>query len=138
MRSSIVISWKRAPEILFIGAFFVLDQMIKHRYQSSARFVCNKYGPWGVEIGTFVLIPIIIILLVILMFVLGRESDIRTRIPLAFIIAGGLGNLVDRICFGCVRDMTVFSWFPAFNVADVVLSIGALLIMMILIKKKRR
>lgn len=43
----------------------------------------------------------------------------------ALVLVGGLSNLADRIIFGCVRDIFLVSWFPAFNSADVYLTIGA-------------
>jgi len=47
----------------------------------------------------------------------------------AFLFAGGVSNLLDRILFGCVRDFTLVSWFPAFNFADVFLTIGSILLL---------
>ena len=47
------------------------------------------------------------------------------RVALLMILNGALGNLVDRIAFGYVRDFISFSFFPPiFNVADAVLCIG--------------
>jgi len=51
---------------------------------------------------------------------------------LALILAGALGNVVDRVRFGCVADFLDFharGWhWPAFNVADSAITIGALLL----------
>jgi len=51
---------------------------------------------------------------------------------LALILAGALGNVVDRVRFGCVSDFLDFharGWhWPAFNVADSAITIGALLL----------
>ena len=48
---------------------------------------------------------------------------------LVLLLAGALGNLVDRLLFGYVVDFLDFHWagwhFPAFNVADVAISLGA-------------
>lgn len=50
-------------------------------------------------------------------------------IALTFILAGAVGNLVDRIMLGKVVDFVLFyydDWyFPAFNVADSAITIGA-------------
>ncbi|MCH2099829.1 MAG: signal peptidase II, partial [Pseudomonadales bacterium] len=45
-------------------------------------------------------------------------------------LGGALGNLVDRVESGAVTDFLLFHWFdrayfPAFNVADVAITIGA-------------
>ena len=47
---------------------------------------------------------------------------------LALIIAGGIGNLIDRIVLGYVTDMISFSIFPPiFNVADIAITVGCFL-----------
>lgn len=48
------------------------------------------------------------------------------RIPLILILAGGLGNLFDRVAFGYVRDMLAFLFFnfPIFNLADIFVTVG--------------
>jgi len=51
------------------------------------------------------------------------------RVPLLLIIAGGIGNLIDRVRLGFVIDMFVFRFieFPVFNVADSYVTVGVLL-----------
>ena len=49
---------------------------------------------------------------------------------LALILGGAVGNVIDRIAYGHVIDFLDFYWrgwghFPAFNVADIGISIGA-------------
>lgn len=67
-----------------------------------------------------------------------------TRFGLGLILGGALGNLYDRIAHGAVTDfIEVFhgSWsFPAFNVADSAISIGATLVLfeMLWSSRKRR
>lgn len=48
------------------------------------------------------------------------------RVPLALVFAGGLGNLVDRVWLGIVRDMFEFLFmrFAIFNLADVYVTVG--------------
>lgn len=43
---------------------------------------------------------------------------------LALIIAGGLGNLLDRIRLGYVVDMFDFQFWPVFNIADIGVCVG--------------
>ena len=62
-------------------------------------------------------------------------------VALAFVLGGALGNLYDRIALGYVVDFIVFHYhqyhFPAFNIADSAISVGAvmLLIDMLFFKK---
>ena len=50
------------------------------------------------------------------------------RFPLALIVGGALGNLLDRVRFGAVIDFLDFhigGWhWPAFNVADICIVVG--------------
>jgi signal peptidase II len=60
------------------------------------------------------------------------RGDWRTALPLALVIGGALGNLIDRIRLGHVIDFIqvyIGSWpFPSFNVADSAISVGAVLL----------
>lgn len=51
---------------------------------------------------------------------------------LALIMGGAIGNVIDRVAYGHVIDFLDFHWqgighFPAFNIADIAISIGAIL-----------
>ena len=60
------------------------------------------------------------------------RADWRNALPLALVIGGALGNLIDRVRFGHVTDfIEVYygAWsFPAFNIADSAISVGAVLL----------
>lgn len=51
-------------------------------------------------------------------------------IALTLILAGAIGNLIDRVLLGKVVDFVLFyydgHYFPAFNVADCAISVGAI------------
>ncbi len=53
---------------------------------------------------------------------------------LAFILGGAVGNVLDRFAHGHVIDFLLFYWqdwyFPAFNVADVAITCGAILLIL--------
>lgn len=60
------------------------------------------------------------------------------------ILAGGaIGNVIDRLVYGYVVDFLDFHWwgaahFPAFNIADIGISLGAILIVLDEILRTRR
>ena len=62
------------------------------------------------------------------------------RLALALVLGGALGNLYDRILRGSVTDFVLFYWrdwqFPAFNVADSAISVGAVLLLIDLWRRK--
>ena len=69
-----------------------------------------------------------------------REDDYWTKTTYALISGGALGNLVDRLRLGEVVDFLDFyighyHW-PAFNVADSAITIGACLLLISLIRGK--
>lgn len=51
---------------------------------------------------------------------------------LSLILGGALGNVIDRIAYGHVIDFLLFYWgqwhFPAFNLADAAITVGAILL----------
>lgn len=64
---------------------------------------------------------------------LERRAQLMAA-ALALILAGALGNLVDRLRLGSVVDFLQVHWgehyFPAFNVADSAITVGAILLLL--------
>jgi len=60
------------------------------------------------------------------------RRDWRTALPLALVVGGALGNLIDRVRAAQVTDfIQVYyrQWsYPVFNVADCAISVGAVLL----------
>lgn len=65
-----------------------------------------------------------------------------TRFGLSLILGGAIGNLYDRVLHGAVTDfIEVYhgAWsFPAFNVADSAITVGAVLLMLDLLRPRRK
>ena len=51
-------------------------------------------------------------------------------VELALLLGGAVGNFIDRLLFGFVTDMfaTTFMNFPVFNVADIGVVVGGVLL----------
>lgn len=58
----------------------------------------------------------------------GRKTHPLLRISMAMIVAGGIGNLIDRLTLGYVVDFMDFHFWPIFNVADIGVSAGCVLL----------
>lgn len=62
------------------------------------------------------------------------------QLALALVLGGALGNLYDRILRGSVTDFVLVYWrdyqWPAFNVADSAISVGAVLLLIDLWRQK--
>ena len=58
-----------------------------------------------------------------------RSTEKLLAISLCLILGGAVGNLIDRVAAGFVVDFLLVHWdehyFPAFNVADAAISVGA-------------
>ncbi len=61
-----------------------------------------------------------------------KSRDRWLAAALALILAGAVGNLIDRFCIGKVVDFIDFYYdlwhFPVFNIADVAINIGGILL----------
>ena len=53
-----------------------------------------------------------------------KNSHWTLLLSLELIIAGGVGNLIDRAVRGYVTDMFDMHFFPVFNVADIAICVG--------------
>ncbi len=72
----------------------------------------------------------------------GQRVNWLIRTALALILGGAAGNLYDRIVHGAVTDFVeVYAgshYFPAFNVADSAITVGAALLILDMIREHRR
>lgn len=73
----------------------------------------------------------IIVLTAMFIYVNVKNNQINRilKISLAFIVGGGIGNLIDRITNGYVVDFFDFHFWPIFNVADICVCVGCGLLM---------
>jgi len=96
-------------------------------------FMANLSGAqWLLAILKIVLISA----LLCYYFWLPRKSRMWVvRVPVLFIIAGGIGNLIDRIRLGFVVDMLEFTFvrFPVFNLADVFVTAGVFTLVFVML-----
>lgn len=70
-----------------------------------------------------------------------RHTEKLLSVALALVLGGAIGNLIDRAVTGYVVDFFLFyyrDWyFPAFNVADSAISVGATLLVLDMLMKPR-
>lgn len=79
--------------------------------------------------------PLLIVVAAVAVLVLTRlareVTDTRSRLGLALVLGGALGNLGDRIANGGVTDFVLVRFFPfIFNVADVAVTMGGILLVL--------
>jgi len=71
-----------------------------------------------------------------------KRDEVLLAGSLALIIGGALGNLYDRLVYGYVVDFLSFHWgdsyFPAFNLADTAITLGAIGLILESVRDARR
>ncbi|MBI2663691.1 signal peptidase II [Candidatus Woesearchaeota archaeon] len=98
-------------------------------------YVENTGAAFGILKGyNLLLILISIVVLVIISYYLFVIKNNYAVYGLGFILSGTIGNLIDRIFFGYVRDFIDFGFWPAFNIADSFITIGGIILLYLLIK----
>lgn len=102
-------------------------------YNEGAAFsFLSDAGGW--QRWFFTVLAIVVSIVLLTWLKRTPRSDWRTALPLSLVLGGAVGNVIDRIRFGHVVDFVDFyynDWhFPAFNVADSAISVGAVLLIL--------
>lgn len=98
---------------------------------------------FSIPIPQIILIPLIIFIIIFGLNALRKEIQFEHPIALtsiAIILAGSIGNLLDRLRLGHVIDFIAVGKFPIFNVADIGITCGiaALIFYYSKVKKNRQ
>ncbi len=84
----------------------------------------------------FMTLSTVVIIVAVACLALGRIKNNFTAVSLALIVGGGIGNMIDRVANGKVVDfidVTLVNFFPfntVFNVADVCVTVGCVLLVL--------
>lgn len=95
------------------------------------RLSFNTGVAFSIPIPNLVMIFLAPALLVLLVWYIAKNCDTRsllTKTALSLIIAGGLGNFINRLWGGAVIDFIDFSFWPSFNFADAYLTTAVFLL----------
>ncbi len=143
--------------VIIVVAIVLLDQLSKIAVRSfmtegqsisiiDGFFSITYYNNTGVAfsflaghriIVTIVQVIALVVVALFIYFMKGKGG--LFEISLAMILGGGIGNLIDRLVFGKVTDMISFSIFPpVFNIADIGVTVGCMLLLLDLYLDIRR
>lgn len=95
--------------------------------------VHNRGAAFGLFSGqntVFIIFSVIVVAAVAYFISAGMAKSFIVLTALALISGGAIGNLMDRISLGYVIDFFDFRIWPVFNVADIAISTGALLVIL--------
>jgi signal peptidase II len=149
---------------VMVGLILIFDQITKvyvdssmHLHESipvieglfSITYVRNPGAAFGFLAGAsqlfrsifFVAVAVLAIILVVHYIWKSRAGEPRLTFALSLILSGAVGNLIDRVRLGEVIDFLDFyigsiHW-PAFNVADSAISVGAVILFAELVRHGR-
>jgi signal peptidase II len=108
----------------------VFDVVLAHNTGAAFSFL---HDAGGMQRWLFSIIAIVASVWIV--WLLRRHSaQTIFALALSLILGGALGNLIDRMVYGYVVDFLSFHWnehyFPAFNVADSAITVGATLLIL--------
>ena len=122
-----------------------LYQFIKITYFFDITHIHNFGVSFGLFSGTIPTIILIVIALLVTIFVIYlylNSNNIIERWGLFIIICGAIANLIDRSFNGYVIDFLYFHinefYWPAFNFADIYISVGIIMIIVNMVKKVKK
>lgn len=136
--------------IYFVLIFFFicLDQLSKFLITSNLKhgetipiienilhitYVRNDGGAFSLLAGKplfFIIVNIVVITGILIFIFLRPEENKILLTSLAMIASGGIGNnLIDRVRYGYVIDFIDFRIFPVFNIADILITVGAFVLL---------
>lgn len=123
------------PFVAFLAVVFV-DQASKHIIRHSGGFyICNQGIAFGISIpsGLFYLAWSIIVVGILIFW---KKISGNSILPVVLVLSGAVSNIADRARFGCVTDFIDLRVWPVFNLADISITLGALLILMTYASRK--
>lgn len=117
---------KKNPLLLFF-ILLPLDQLSKYIIRTQGGFyICNKGIAWGIRIPELLIFSVT--LLMILFFISYRNHLKNSVLPMILISAGAISNIIDRLSLDCVIDFIDLRFWPIFNLADIYISLGAIIL----------
>ena len=134
--------------------FCLLDQLskiyINYNYSKlvnkdllifTIEFVRNYGAAFNILSGSRLFLSFISLISTIILsyFIFIRENKLINKYGLSFILAGSIGNGIDRILNGYVIDFIKIKFidFPVFNIADIVINIGVLILIISYFKERK-
>ena len=113
------------------GSYAIIDNFFYFTYAH------NTGAAWGMlagKISLFLIVSVVAAIGIIYYFMKSESYQKLTRFGLVLVFGGLIGNLIDRLAFGYVRDFIdfiIFGYnFPIFNVADMAITIGMALVIL--------
>lgn len=149
----------RKKSLIVAGFILLIDQIVKYSIDKNMVLgnlktvipnffyvskVYNDGAAWSMFAGSIIVLIIIALISLVLLLAYQNKFLVNWRNMLAFgLVYGGLlGNLFDRIIHGYVIDYLKLNFgsynFPIFNLADIAIVSGVILIIIAILKGEDR
>ena len=138
--------WVRAA--LVVAAVLAADQLTKALVRGGMRRgeedpifpllklvnVRNEGVAFGLDIGgaTLIVVIIALALLALVLYFARHSARPLMWLPVGLLLGGALGNIIDRLREGAVTDFLKLPKWPAFNLADVAITVGVITLVFVL------
>lgn len=135
----ILIFFDQIIKYLVIDNFYLGQsiQIIKNFFNIT--YVTNDGAAWNILSGNKIFFIILAISAVIFIIAYSKNKERYEKYAYAVLISGIIGNLLDRIFYGCVidyLDFNIFGYkFPVFNLADICITLSAIVLLLIEVKQ---
>ncbi len=103
-------------------------------YFTHVRNTGAAFGMFSQKQPVFVVATIIAIILIIVYHLKTKEADLLFNLALGLELGGAAGNLIDRVSQGWVTDFMHFLNFPVFNIADIAIIAGVVLLILVMLR----
>ena len=115
-----------------IGVFEFIKGFIRFRYVENTGAV---FGSFASHTAVLTVVSIILLIVTVYFLVSQKNKSKLVSVTLLLMIAGGIGNIIDRIRLHFVVDYIepTFIDFAVFNFADCLITVGAFVLMFYLI-----
>ena len=97
--------------------------------------VRNEGVAFGLDPGggtTLLIVLVALALLALVLYFVRHQAKPLVWLPVGLLIGGAVGNLVDRVRDGGVTDFLKIPLWPAFNVADIAITVGVVALVFVL------
>ena len=115
-----------------IGVFELIEGFIRLRYVENTGAV---FGSFSSHTAVLTVVSIILLIVTVYFLVSQKNKSKLVSLTLLLMIAGGIGNIIDRIRLHFVVDYIepTFIDFAVFNFADCLITVGAFVLMIYLV-----
>ena len=127
--------WATANIVLNTGEKAFIPGLIRltNIHNTGAAFSILEGARWF-----FVLLTLVFVALIVYVLVTDIITAPGSRWMAVIVMAGAVGNCIDRVICGYVVDMIEFEFinFPVFNIADIYITVGAILFVLFTLLEK--